>query len=118
MFRSPTRAGLPGLSVMLNDLPATLPQVARHLGLSLATLRRYCKADQAPRCVMLALFWETRFGMSIADCDAANYSRLQKLRADGLLCENRALSRKLDILERELSFGRIGAANSPVWRLG
>ena len=48
---------------MLADLPATRHQVAQLLGISTVTLNKYIKADQAPRPIMLALFWETRWGV-------------------------------------------------------
>ena len=62
MFRSPTASGLPGLAVMLDDLSAHHDQIARHLGIAPGTLATYKRTGQAPRCVMLALFWETRWG--------------------------------------------------------
>ena len=77
MFRSPSMAGLPSLETMLQDLPANLNQTARHLGISLQTLKKYSKAGQAPRVVLLALFWETRWGRSAANTEAANFATVQ-----------------------------------------
>lgn len=76
MFRSPHHAGLPSLSMMLADIPATPAQVARHLGIKESTLATYRRADSAPRAIMLALFWETRWGRSAADTEAANWAAL------------------------------------------
>ena len=55
-------AGLPGLNFMLADIPANHNQVARHLGVTEQTLKKYIKSEGAPRAIMLALFWETRWG--------------------------------------------------------
>lgn len=103
---------------MLADLPATLHQVARHLGISTVTLNRYIKADQAPRPIMLALFWETRWGRSAADTEAANWGALYYRQAMGLERENAALKRQLLVFERELANRGTGAANGPIWRIG
>lgn len=59
MFRAPTHAELPPLRLMVADIPATEKQMARHLGIAPRTLRRHIKNDEAPRPVMLAMFWET-----------------------------------------------------------
>lgn len=76
MFRAPSRAGLPGFEVMLADLPASHSMVARHLGLQESTVATYRRMGTAPRAVMLATFWETRWGRSAADTEAANYGAM------------------------------------------
>lgn len=115
MFRAPSQAGLPSLATMLADLPATRAQAAKHLGITTRTLQRYIESDCAPRAVMLALFWETRWGRSAADCEAANWAAQHYRRAMGLERENAALRRQVEQLER----GRNdGAANAPIWRVG
>ena len=103
---------------MLADLPATLHQVARHLGISTVTLNRYIKADQAPRPIMLALFWETRWGRSAADTEAANWGALYYRQCMGLERENATLRRQLLVFEVELAHSGTGAANGPIWRVG
>lgn len=121
MFRSPSPAGLPALRTMLADIPATPHQVARQLGISTVTLNKYIKSDQAPQPIMLALFWETRWGRSAADTEAANYGAVYYRQAKGLERENAALRRQMEVLERELSLMAIstsGAANGPIWRVG
>lgn len=118
MFRSPSGAGLPSFSTMLADLPANLHQVARHLDLSTVTLNKYRKNDQAPRAVMLALFWETRWGRSCADTEAANFGAVHYRQAQGLEREVARLVGVVLRLEVELDRGGSGAANSPVWRVG
>ena len=119
MFRAPSQAGLPDLATMLADLPATPQQIAHHLGVSLATLERYRRANEAPRAVMLALFWETRWGRSAADCEAANYGALMYQAGQAARKENAALRRQLDQLELEMaSSGAGSAANTPFFQPG
>jgi len=112
MFRAPSQAGLPAFSTILHDLPASPAQVARHLGISAGTLTRYRTADQAPRPVMLALFWETRWGRSAADCEATNWGAVYYRKAMGLERENLALKGRIAHLERLIQDG-YGAANFP-----
>jgi len=70
MFRTPRQ--LPHWETMLGDVPASPSHVAKHLGLSARTIARYTAAGQAPRPVVLALFWETRWGISTAETTAEN----------------------------------------------
>lgn len=114
MFRAPSQAGLPSFSTMLQDLPATPAQVARHLDVTPRTLQRYVAEDQAPRVVMLAMFWETRWGRSAADAEAANWGALYYQRAQIMERQNVALRRQITALETALAESH-GAANSPVW---
>lgn len=114
MFRAPTGAGLPSFTLMLQDLPATPQQLARHLGLTERTMQRYMAAGDAPRPVMLATFWETRWGRSAADCEAANYAAMSYRRATLAERQVQALQHQVAELENEIS--RLDrAANSPVW---
>ena len=115
MFRAPTAAGLPPFSFLLHDLPAPPPRVARHLGVSLRTVRRWLAVDQAPRPVMLALFWESRWGRSAADAEAANYGAVYHRQALGLQRENEVLRQQLQALQ---DAGDFGAANGPIYAPG
>lgn len=114
MFRAPTGAGLPSFTLMLQDLPATPQQLARHLGITERTMQRYLAAGDAPRPVMLATFWETRWGRSAADCEAANWAAMSYRRATLAERQLQALQRQVAVLEHELSKVS-GAANAPVW---
>lgn len=116
MFRAPNKAGLPSFQTMLQDLPATPAQVARHLDLTPRTLQRYLAEAQAPRAVMLALFWETKWGRQWADAEAANWGALYFQRAAIMERQNVALRRQITALETALAESH-GAANSPVWML-
>ena len=113
MFRAPTQAGLPPFTFMLEDLPVRRPVVARHLGISDRTLERYAATQQAPRPVMLALFWETRWGRSAADVEVHNRASVHRQHANGLAKENAALRRRIQALENELARADTGAANLP-----
>ncbi len=122
MFRSPSFAGLPPVSLMLDDIPAPLPVIARHLGITARTLRKYRATDSAPRAVMLALFWETRWGRSAADTEAANAAQVYRGETKALQAHAGRLAGIVWRLEHELhqaqKSGHHGAANLPVWRVG
>lgn len=118
MFRAPSQAGLPALATILGDLPATPQQIARHLGLSPVTLARYTAAEQAPRAVMLALFWETQWGRSVADTEAVNWAAMHHRESALLRRENAALRRQIEVLEAQVSQGTGHAANAPFYVIG
>lgn len=111
MFRTPRQ--LPPLSIMLNDMPATPAQVAKHLGISGRTLQRYSAAEQAPRAVMLAMFWETRWGISVADTTAQNEAARYYSWAMALQRENQKLRFQIEQLQK-MDFG---SANAPIFRV-
>lgn len=111
MFRAPTHT--PPIGMLLDDLPtrdATL--IARHLGITARTLARWQASGNAPRLAHLALFWESRWGLSAAHCAAENGERV----ALGLA---RALERECAMLRARIArleeTGDFGAANAPIW---
>lgn len=118
MFRSPSMAGLPGLNFMLAEIPANHRQVARHLGVTEQTLKKYIKAEGAPRAIMLALFWETRWGRSAADTEAANFGAIYYRKAMGLERENIAMRKKMLAMQQELDSQIHESANSPFFNIG
>ena len=115
MFRAPDAAKLPHLETILGDLP-TLPQVAQHLDVSPSTLNRYIRAGQAPRAVMLALYWETRWSYSAAETAAHNLASRHAQHASTLRDHNARLKRIIAQLENDR--GRDVAANSPFYLVG
>ena len=117
MFRSPSMAGLPGLNFMLADIPANHRQVARHLGVTEQTLKKYIKAEGAPRAIMLALFWETRWGRSAADTEAANFGAIYYRKAMGLEREMIAMKKRMQAMEKELDRLNTDSANSPFFNV-
>lgn len=114
MFRAPRPANLPGFVQVVQSLPATQRQIARHLDISERTLQRYMATDNAPRAAVLALFWESHWGRQCADVEASNWAALQYRRAEGLERTNATLRAHIERLEKDYaSTGQ--AANSPVW---
>lgn len=103
MFRAPGAAGLPPVSVMLADIPATDQQIARYLGIAVSTLKTYRRTGNAPRAVQLALFWETKWGRSAADTEAANCAAVHVAQARALQEHTRRISGIVWRLELELS---------------
>lgn len=119
MFQAPSMAGLPSLKTMLDDIPAPPEKIARHLGISLKTLQRYIKAEGAPRAVMLALFWETRWGRQWASVNADYWATVNAGMARALERKNNELRKQIGQLERELAYaGGATAANLPIWQVG
>ncbi len=104
---------LPPLNLLINDLTCRTPEaIGQHLGVSALTVRRWIKADQAPRAAQLALFWETRWGISALDAQAVNLVRMHVGLNNSLRRENATLQRRIEYLE---SVGQFGAANSPTF---
>lgn len=110
MFRAPTQT--PHFSTLLDDLPTRCGrQISRLLGISPATLARWSRTGNAPRLAHLALFWETRWGLSVIDVQAENDRRVLQGLIQALERENEALRAQL---KRLVSLGLSGAANDPV----
>jgi len=104
---------LPPLSLMLDDLGRPSPAaVARSLGVSVRSVRRWIAADEAPRPVLAALFWLTRWGVSEIDAEAHNAATMAAGYVRALKDENAALVADLG---RALALAD-GAANVSSWR--
>ena len=102
---------VPPLSMMLADMANPKPrEVARALGVTERTVQRWLRADRAPRAVLLALFWLTRWGQSAVDCHAHNSATLSAAVAASLTREVENLNAKVGRLAR---IGDFGAANDP-----
>lgn len=102
---------LPIWPLLLDDLgnpPST--RIARVLGVGVRTVRRWNKAQRAPRVACLALFWLTRWGRSQVDAQAVNDCMVAVSYATGLESEVRALRVEL---AHVLAIGEFGAANDP-----
>lgn len=113
MFRA---SHTPPLNYLLDDLlTRDAAAIARHLGVSVRTFKRWKAADDAPRSVMLALFFETRWGVSQVHCEAYNRAMYADGLADSLRRENAALLVRIARLER---LGDFGASNAPTLRPG
>ena len=121
MFRAPSMAGLPSVATMIDDLPYTFTQIARHLGIQESTLKTYKRTGNAPRAILLALFWETRWGRSAADTEAANTAMRLQAQAKALQDNQARMAGIIWQLEVEIDrAGRFGwrEANLPFWRWG
>lgn len=105
---------LPPLSCLLDEQPGDLQRAAKHVGLSVKTLQRYRDADAAPRAVMLALFYESKWGYSLLHTTAFN----RQMWMNGLAL---ALQERVDVLTARIEtleqLGGFGAANEPMHRL-
>ena len=69
--RLPTQ--LPPLWMLVDDIGRPSPrQLAKSLDVTERTVERWLKTDKAPRPVMFALFWLTRWGQHAVHCEAHN----------------------------------------------
>lgn len=116
MFRAPQKAQFPHLLTMLDNIASTDAEIAKFLEITPQTLRKYRRKGQAPRMVMLALFWETVWGQSAANCDAVNWGRLQFQENAMLKRQNAKLKKQMLELEKTLA-SVDQAANSPVFEI-
>jgi hypothetical protein len=111
MFKAPGQT--PSIGVMLDDLPTSdTTRIARHLGVTAHTIARWRSTGNASRLAHLALFWETRWGLSVAHCDAVNGERVALGLARSLERECHQLRARIRYLEET---GDFGAANAPVY---
>lgn len=101
----------PPLALMLADIGSpSHEKLAKALGVSQRTVKRWIKADIAPRPAMLALYWLTRWGVSQVHCQAHNDAIMQAQISSHLL---RQLNTALDQVDYLNSIGNFGAANEP-----
>lgn len=102
-MKAPVPAKLPHLHTILDNLGLPDKQVAHFLGVSTSTVKRWREAGQAPRPVMLALYWETDWGRSAVACDAVNWGRMQYMRAMTLERQVKTLKQRIAKLEKALA---------------
>jgi hypothetical protein len=101
----------PPLSMLLDDLFERNPvKLARHLGVTTSTFKRWQRQDSAPRAALLALFYESRWGYSLLYTTAFNAETVARDLARSLGRENAALRLRIERLE---ALGDFGAANAP-----
>lgn len=112
-FLAPSAARLPPLSFLLADQAAPRKKIARHLGLSLRTLQRYIAAGHAPRAVQLALWFESRWGLSALHEHAFNEAQHARAWVASLERECERLRQVIKALENAQAQP---AANSGVFR--
>ena len=103
---------------MLDDIGATDDQIAKFLDLAPRTIRKYRRDGQAPRAVMLALFWETSWGENWRQTRAENGTMLAKMEVQLLKHRNTRLVKQILTMEAALKDQKKGAANSPLFQIG
>jgi hypothetical protein len=102
---------LPPLDVLLHDIHRPTPAaLAQAMGVTESTAKRWIANNEAPKPVLLALFWLTRWGMQWTDADLYNEAQLH-------FSMNRCQARQiLDLkgkLRRAAKLGNFGSANDP-----
>lgn len=102
-MKAPVPAKLPHLHTILDNLGLPDKQVAHFLGVSTSTVKRWREAGQAPRPVMLALYWETDYGRSAVACDAVNWGRMLHMQNMALQSQVKTLKQRIAKLEKALA---------------
>jgi hypothetical protein len=106
------RINLPTFREMVADLGEPSPAaLARTLGLHERTVMRYRATNDAPRPVLLALFWLTSWGHE--EVDHQLYTRA--LYAQHVRALRDEVERQRRELARVLALGDFGCANAPSW---
>jgi hypothetical protein len=104
----------PPLSVLLDDMFEKNPKkVAKHLGVTVATLKRWKDTDNAPRAALLALFYESRWGYSLLYTTAFNAETVAREESKSLRRTNDTLRVRIARLE---ALGNFESANEPIWK--
>lgn len=98
--------------MLLEDLgQPSAKALGKAVGVSERTARNYLKAEKAPRAVLLALFWLTRWGQQWAHVDAHNDAVRFYALAMSYERENKQLK---TLISRLLADMRFSSANDPV----
>lgn len=112
MFRA---THTPPLSYLLDDIFTRDPKkVAKHLGVTVQTLKKWKDTDTAPRAALLALFYESRWGYSLMYTTAHNGEKYARELAQSLQRTNDALRVRIARLE---ALGNFESANEPIWKV-
>lgn len=107
---------VPPFSVMLDNLGnPSAKKIARGLGVSESTARRWIKTDNPPKTVLYATFWLTTWGRQHIHIEAENSASMHAGLYECLRRENENLRRRIEYLER---VGVFGSANDPVINAG
>lgn len=103
---------LPSLGHILADLGSPTPaQLGRALDVPARTASAWIAERRAPPlAAMHSLFWVSRWGQSVAHCDAVNELAIWRALASARADEAQRLRAEL---ARVLALGDFGAANSP-----
>jgi len=105
---------LPNWQLILDDLGRpTAERIAKVLGISERTVRRWSATGRPPKWACLALFWLTRWGHSQVHTQATNDAALYASLARALQDERRALQHQI---HRLLRLGDFSQVNDPTIR--
>lgn len=118
MFRAPYPSHLPAFIYIVDNVPGSIEQKAKLLNISPATLRKYRDANQAPRAVHLALFWESTWGIQYIESISGLRTSTYFAQAQALERKNKRLLAHIAQLEDELTRSSTGPANLPVFKVG
>lgn len=118
---------LPPFSTLIEDqFTRDHQKIAKQVGVSLRTLQRYIAIDGAPRAVMLALFYESRWGVSLIHTSAHNDAVISAQLAASLGRENASLRARIAYVEalaaskaktdQDDQANGFGSANEPFYK--
>lgn len=113
MFKAPVPAKLPHLLTIVDDIGQPVKRLAHFLDISPCTMRRYIAAGQAPRPIMLALYWETQWGQAAAYCDIHRSAQLLGQEAASLRRQVQQLRQQIEHMQSIIDQQCTGAANAP-----
>lgn len=102
---------IPPLDDLLYDIHRPTPAaLAEAMGVSEDVAKRWIAKNEAPKPVLLALFWLTRWGMQWMDADLYNEAQLH-FSMNG--CQARQIRDLRSKLRRAAKLGNFGSANDP-----
>lgn len=102
---------VPALSQLLPDLGHPSPrEISRYLDVSERTVYGWKAADTAPRAALLALFWESSYGLSAINAELHNSAQVYRSLSESLNHEAQMLRARIAWLEKN---GRFDCSNQP-----
>lgn len=69
---------LPPFALLVDDCGFNTRHIAKYLGVSERTIKKWIRRDHAPRAATLALFFCTRWGREYVNCDAENHANVMR----------------------------------------
>lgn len=117
MINIPRYNALPNVLTLLDSIGSD-EMAARYLDVGVSTVKAYRRKAQAPRSVMWALFWISRWGRDFIQCDADNDARAAYSRMTMYQVENSKLKEQLARLESMLDSVPGEASNEPLLAYG
>lgn len=85
-------------------------EIARYLDVTERTVHRWMAADDAPRAALLALYWESSYGLAALDAELFNTVAVHKRLSESLNHEAQMLRVRIARLEK---IGSFDSANAP-----